>query len=191
MKNYLRISSVLGLIAAVCALLISGMYLLTSKTIKANEAALELKTCQAIFSSYDDNMKEEIEVDSDKIIKKVLAKDSSGSELGYLYTVSGANSYGGITLMVAIDMEGKVLQVEFLSNGQSFAGTVEEHVKKNYPSSSDDVIYIGIKPEAIEPVGSLTYDDVQKIDTVCGATFGADLVKELVNAALNDANGGN
>ena len=93
--------------------------------------------------------------------------------------------------MVAIDMEGRVVQVEFLSNGQSFAGTVEAHVKENYPSSKDDVIYIGIKPEEVEPVGSLTADDVAGIDTACGATFGADLVKDLVNAALEDANGGN
>lgn len=189
--KYIKISGVLALIAAVCALIISGMYLLTSSAVAANNAKVELETCQAIFASYDKDKSEQIEIDSEVIIKKVLAKDSSSNSLGYLYTVSGANSYGEITLMVAIDMEGRVVQVEFLSNGQSFAGTVEAHVKENYPSSKDDVIYIGIKPEEVEPVGSLTADDVAGIDTACGATFGADLVKDLVNAALEDANGGN
>ena len=190
MKRYFKIAGILGLIASVCALIISGMYFLTSKAIEANQAKLELSTCQAIFSSYDQEQSEEIEVTSDKIVKKVLAKDSTGNNLGYLYTVSGANSYGEITLMVAIDMNGNVIQVEFLANGQSYAGTVSAHVKENYPSSKDEVIYIGIKPEDIEQVGSLSYDDVLNIDTSCGATFGANLVKELVTVALEDANGG-
>lgn len=191
MKNYLKIASVLSLIALVCALIIASVYLLTQPMIKANQINAELETRQAIFPAYDLEKSVELEVDDPAILSKILAKDSAGTELGYLYTVSQTNSYGNITLMVAIDNNGNVLQVEILRNEQSFGSTVAQHVKENYPSSKDNVIYIGIKPEELTPVGSLSEADVDNIDTSCGATYGANTVKELIKIALQDAKGGN
>ena len=191
MKNYLKIASVLSLIALVCALIIASVYLLTTPMVQANAVKAELEARQQIFPAYDLEQSEELESTDSKILSKILAKDSTGNELGYLYTVSETNSYGNITLMVAIDKEGNVLQVEILKNEQSFGSTVAAHVKENYPSSKDNVIYIGIKPEEAVTVGALSSDAVDAIDTKCGATFGADTVKNLVKAALADAKGGN
>lgn len=191
MKNYLKIASVLSLIALVCALIIASVYLLTQPMIKANQINAELETRQAIFPAYDLEKSVELEVDDPAILSKILAKDSDGKELGYLYTVSQTNSYGNITLMVAMDNNGNVLQVEILRNEQSFGSTVAQHVKENYPSSKDNVIYIGIKPEEVTPVGALSEADVDNIDTSCGATYGANSVKELIKIALQDAKGGN
>lgn len=190
MKKNLLISGILGGISLVCALLIASFNMITSGIIADNAAKTELATCQAIYAEYDADKSEEISSENDAIIKKVLAKDSNGNELGYLYTVTGKNSYGAITLMVAIK-DDKVLQVEFLENGQSFASTVVSHVKENYPSSKDEVIYPFIKPEATPEIGSLDATQVEGIDTVCGATYGAVLVKDLINVALDDAKGGN
>lgn len=190
MKNYLKIASVLSLIALVCALIIASVYMLTAPLIASNSAKAELEVRQAIFPAYDLEESEEIEVEHANILSKILAKDSEGKDLGYLYTVSQSNEYGNITLMVAIDVKGNVLQVEFLKNEQSFGSTVAQHVKENYPSSKDNVIYIGIQPEEAVTVGSLTAEDVNSIDTKCGATFGADMVKNLVKVALEDAKGG-
>lgn len=190
MKNYLKIASVLSLIALVCALIIASVYLLTQPMIKANQINAELETRQAIFPAYDLEKSVELEVDDPAILSKILAKDSAGTELGYLYTVSQTNSYGNITLMVAIDNNGNVLQVEILRNEQSFGSTVAQHVKENYPSSKDNVIYIGIKPEETPEVGALTESDFESINTSCGATYSADLIKELVKVALTDAKGG-
>lgn len=188
-KNFL-IAGILGGISLVCALLIASFNMITSGIIADNAKKTELATCQAIYESYDADKSQEIEVSNDSIIKKVLAKDSNGTELGYLYTVTGKNSYGAITLMVAIK-NNKVLQVEFLENGQSFASTVVSHVKENYPSSKDEVIYPFIKPEATPDVDALDKNQVEAIDTKCGATYGAELIKDLINVALNDAKGGN
>lgn len=190
MKKNIIIASILGGIALVCAALIACVNMFTSDMIAKNNAKTELETCQAIFSEYDADKSEEKEVSGDTIIKKVLAKDASGNELGYLYTVTGKNSYGVITLMVAIK-DNTVYQVEFLENGQSFASTVVSHVKENYPSSKDEVIYPFIKPADTPTVGALDEASVSGIDTVCGATYGAVLVKDLVNTALADAKGGN
>ena len=188
LKN-LKIASVLSAIALVCALFIAGVNILTSEAITTNNIKAEINTSKAIFEDYDDSKKEIIEVDSDVIVKKVLAKNSAGEELGYLYTVQGKNAYGAIKLMVAIK-DGKVIQVEFLENGQSFASTVLEHLKAFYPSSEDSTIYLWMAPEKAPTVGSLSAEDIENIDTKCGATFGAETIKELVNAALADAKGG-
>ena len=190
MKKNFIIASILGGIALVCALLIACVNMFTSGIIEKNNAKTELETCQAIFSEYDADKSEEKTVSGDTIVKKVLAKDANGTELGYLYTVTGKNSYGAITLMVAIK-DNTVYQVEFLENGQSFASTVTSHVKENYPSSKDEVVYPFIKPADRDAVEALDENQLSQIDTACGATYGANLVKDLVNAALADAKGGN
>ena len=186
MKKNFIISGILGAIALICALCIAGVNMFTSKIISDNAAKTELETCKSIFSDYDADKSTELESENSSITKKVLAKDASGKELGYLYTVTGKNSYGAITLMVAIK-DNKVYQVEFLENGQSFASTVDSHVKGNYPSSKDDVIYPFIKPAETPEVDALGNQELNGIDTACGATYGANLVKELVSVALNDA----
>ena len=58
MKRNLKIAGVLALIAVICALAIAGMNMVTSGIIKANNDKTELKTCQAIFSSYDKDKSE-------------------------------------------------------------------------------------------------------------------------------------
>lgn len=189
LKNF-KIAGILCAIALFCAVMIAGVNMLTEQIIADNNTQTELDTCKAIFSDYDQEKSEQLEVDNDSIVKKVLAKDSSGNELGYLYTVSGKNAYGVITLMVAVK-NNKVVQVEFLENGQSFASTVVDHVKKSYPSSEDSTLYLWMAPEKLEPVSELTLEDVENINTSCGATYGADTIKELVKVALNDAKGGN
>ena len=94
--------------------------------------------------------------------------------------------------MVAISENNSVHQVEFLENGQSFASTVKSHVKSSYNSSKEDVYELNPYSSKEEiNIGDLTQDDVDDIDVKCGATFGATLVKELVNIALSDAKGGN
>ena len=132
-----------------------------------------------------------IEDEKGYIKNKSIAYDKDGNVLGYIYTVSGKNSYGEVSLMIGIT-DDKVIDVEFLTNTESFASTVNSHVKSNYPSSSDSVIILN-PYEGKEDiyVSDLTIDEVSNIDTKCGATFGATLVKAMVEACLNEAKGGN
>lgn len=189
MKQNFKIAGILGLISLICALIIAGMNLLTSGIIEENSKQTELETITTIFSDYSDENSKEIEVDSTAITKLVKAYNSSNELLGYLYTVTGSNAYGDITLMVAINDE-KVIQVEFLENTQSFASTVVAHVQSSYPCSASNTIYIGIQPDEVLTVGALSKDDVANIDVSCGATYGATLVKTLVLECLNDGNRG-
>ncbi len=190
--KYFKISAVLCLISLVCAALIAGFNMLTDPIIKANAAKAELEACQAIFADYDQDKSEQFDISGldSRITKKVLAKNASGEELGYLYTVSGKNSYGVMTLIVAIQNEA-VYQVEVLENGQSFADIIMSHIKAKYPSSKDNKVVIDPynKPVDNPAVGSLDSNALANIDTKCGATYGAILVKQLVTVALDDAKG--
>ena len=186
--KYLKISSILGAIALVCALILAAMNMLTSPVVAKNSEETELSTIVSIFSAYNKDKSEVVAgpYSSDYIESKTIAKDSNGNTLGIIYVVNGKNAYGNIKLMVAIK-DNKVYQVEFLENGQSFASTVDKHVHANYPSSEKKSVDVGFTSDAQKFEGTLDEDDVANIDVACGATYGAKLVKELVNQALEDA----
>lgn len=183
-KNF-KIASILGGIALVCALLIALVNMLTSNTIASNNEKKELETIQAIFEDYDKDKSEVLKANDSLIEKKIKASNSKGEVLGYLYTVSGKNAYGSISLMVAIK-NNTVYQVEFLENNQSFASTVYDYLKSSYPSSADTAVHVGAYSEQAINVGSLSKNEVENMDVSCGATYGATLIKNLVLAALND-----
>lgn len=188
MKKNLKIALTLFIICLICAAGIAGMYLVTNPIIESNTAQTELDTIKTIFSDYDSDksITTTSGFKSDYISKKIIAKDSSGKELGILYNVTGKNDYGTITLMVALK-ENTVYRVEFLENGQSFASTVNDFLKSNFPSSKDNVIEGGFVSESSTFDGTLNTDSVNGINASCGATYGAKLIKELVNAAIEDS----
>ena len=191
MKGYLKISVVLAAIALVCAAILAGLNMVTSPIIAKNDEAKETKTIQAIYDNYDSS-KSETKTYEGAITKKIYAKNSDGEALGTVYIVTGKNAYGTITLMVAIAPNNTVHQVEFLENGQSFAGTVKTHVKSNYNSSKEEVYELNPYSNGDQKsISDLTEAEVNSIDVKCGATYGATLVKDLVNIALTDAKGGN
>ena len=173
MKKNFKIAAILMIIAAVCGLAVSGMNKITSGVIERNQAEKEAALFIEIFSEYSIDNSEIITegLSSEAITKKVVAKDASGNLLGNIYTVSGKNSYGAIVLLVGISSEGKLVSIESLENGQSYSSEVQAHVDSKYSAG-------------------LTLSDINAIDTKCGATYGANTVKELVNVAFSDYNGG-
>lgn len=168
MKKNILIGVILMSICIVCAALISSVNLFTKPIIDENNVTKENNLCKKIFKDYD-NAKETITdgFSSDEITKLVIACDNSNEVLGYIYTVSGKNAYGEITLLVGINTNKELVSIEFMTNGQSFSSETANHVKNNY-------------------VAGITNSDVDNIDTACGATFGAKLVKELVGQAFTD-----
>ena len=188
--KYFKISAVLAAIALVCSVIIASINLLTSPVIARNEKQTELQTIQKIFTDYDEDKSSTVLDVNESITKKILAADKDGKALGNVYIVTGKNSYGKITLMVAIK-DGSLLQVEFITNEQSYSSTVDAHLSANYPSSDKSSIQIGFAPKASDKVGTLTEENVENVDVKCGATFGAKLVKELIQKAFEDYNTAN
>ncbi len=200
MKNYFRISAVLGAITLVCAVVLALMNMLTSPIIANNNDKTKLETIQKIYSDYDSEKSKDYETDeiidldlADEVVDVVRVNNSNGDLKGYVFTVSGKNAYGIISLMVAIskDTNGNnvVHQVEFLENGQSFASTVDEHVRSSYHTSDKNALVLDPYSSGNKVViGDLTEDQIPNDDQVqCGATYGAKLVRSLVEAALESA----
>ncbi len=173
MKKNILTGIILMIIAAMSGLAISGINKVTSPIIEKNTQEKEIKLCKNIFSIYDSNNSQTTlsGFNNDAISKKVVAIDSNKAPLGVIYIVSGRNAYGPISLLVGISNDGKLVSVEFLENGQSFGNEVSNHVDNKY-------------------VNGLTLDNIEGIDTKCGATYGAKTVKELVSIAFADYNGG-
>ena len=186
--KYFKVSVVLAAIALVCSVIIAAMNLVTAPVIASNKAETELQTIQKIFADYSDEKSAKEENVSDSITKKILASDKDGNVLGYVYIVTGKNAYGTITLMVAIK-DGNLYQVEFVTNEQSFASTVEKHLHSSYPSSDKKSIEVGFTSDSgLSKVGPLSEDNVDNVDVKCGATYGAKLVKELIKVAFDNYN---
>ncbi len=200
MKNYFRISAILGAITLVCAVVLALMNMLTSPIIAKNNDKTKLETIQKIYEDYDSEKSkdyEESEIESlgldGQVVDVIRVNNSNGELKGYVFTVSGKNAYGTITLMVAIskDTNGNnvVHQVEFLENGQSFASTVDDHVRSSYHTSDKNALVLDpYSSDDKVKVGDLTSDQVKNdVKVECGATYGAKLVRSLVEAALQSA----
>lgn len=199
MKNYFRIAAVLGAITLVCAVVLALMNMLTSPIIAKNNDKTKLETIQKIYEDYDSEKSKDYETEEiealnldDSVVDVVRVNNSNGDLKGYVFTVSGKNAYGTISLMVAISKDTNnqnvVHQVEFLENGQSFASTVDAHVRSSYHTSEKNALVLDpYSSDDSVTVGDLTSDQVDDVVVECGATYGAKLVKQLVEVALQSA----
>lgn len=187
MKRYAYVSLILGAIALVCATLIALMNMLTRPIIAKSDEEKIKETYTKIFIDYDSSQSVDFIKDEKGYIKeKRIVYDKNHNSLGYIYTTSGKNAYGEISLMIGI-FDGNVLDVEFLVNTESFQDTVNSHVKNKYPSSKENVIEINIygKEDRMD-INTLSKEEINNIDVKCGATFGATLVKQMVLAAVEE-----
>lgn len=168
-KTFLLLVLVLTLILTSCDLNdILSKFDKDNKTNEITEEKSENKYDHIFEDFNDENSKIITENLSNSAIKeKVIVKDVNDEVLGYVYTVSGNNAYGPISLLVGIGADGKLVSAELLENGQSFAKEVETHVNSSYTLG-------------------LTLEEITNINTICGATYGANTVKELIIIAYED-----
>ena len=166
MKKYILTGVTLGLIAASGALLIAGTNMITRDTIAENE---QKSINNGIVTIYGENcVADEYALDEDSnytyITKcyKVRFKEDEYSFQGYAFRTDGSNNYGKISLLIGFGNNQSYVGLSVIANEQSFASTL----KKGYL----DVIKDGNK----------TVDDV---DVSCGATYGAKLVRAMVEEA--------
>lgn len=177
MKKYTITALVLTLIAGVCAALIAAMNILTSPIVKKNNDEKKAKLCQEVASTYDaTNEKTKVITDgfsSSSLKELILAYDSAGNPVGYIYTAKGSNAYGEIELLIGITEDYKLSGVRFITNGQSFSSEAATHLNTQY------------KPNMVETdVDDL---DLTKSDVTAGATYASKLIRSLVKSAFDDA----
>ena len=162
-KTVLKTSLVLTIIASCGALLIAGTNLLTSPIIEKNEVQKEVNGLSSVFGK-DAIFAEPVEIEDDNYLSKYYDA-TVGTIEGRVYKASGKNSYGEIDLLVGLVDDLSLYNICVLNNGQSF-GTV---LQENY----------------IDPIASAEDKEAALQNVTCGATFGAKLVKTLVEASMH------
>ena len=171
-KHYIITAVTLGLIAATSAGLIGVANLITRDKIAKNEYDKTMSGISAIFEGAE--IEKEYAVNDFKYTNYVyeLSEDTSGNDR-YIFKTTGSNSYGKISLLVGIketlvkdeDIQEFVFtNLYVITNEQSFATTLVD----NY----------------IDPLNS---GDRDIDDVSCSATYGAKLVRDMINDAKEAA----
>ena len=166
-KKYIITAVTLGVIAAASAGLIDLTNLLTAKQIQKNEQNKIKAGIVEIFAD-DAEILEEKPI-SDKSLKYTNYEYTLNKGVAYRTTCS--NMYGKFSMLVGYvymirpgDTEGDYLfaGIYLITNEQTYASTLNE----NYvtPLNNDDI----------------KYDDVK-----CGATYGATLIRDMIEETNN------
>ena len=171
MKKYLKITIVLFSICLVCALAVAGVNTFTAPKIEEYQNQLKMEAYQGLFPNMDaatttftnEGFK------SSYVKEKAVVKDASGQDLGLGFQVSGSNSYGSITLVVALDTEGNLLGLSCTENTQTGGRNTM------------------INEYLTQFTSGMTAEEVADHPVYSGATFGSNLVKNLLAAAFSEA----
>ena len=167
-KKYLVTAITLGCIAMASGLLIGATNLITKDKISENEAnRINVGIAEIFGEGSKGNEDKEFEEKNYTYLKaKYEILDYAGAKVGLAYRTVGSNAYGKISLIIGFTSESLYQGLSIVVNEQSFATTLVD----NY----------------IDPLnaGEREVEDVK-----CGATYGATLVKEMINEATNAAKG--
>ena len=171
MKKYVKIAVVLTSICLVCALLVAGVNLFTAPKIEEYQKQLTMEAYMEFFPTMDANNSIIVEdgFKSSYVKEKMTVKDANGIEIGIGIKVSGRNSYGVITLIVGLDLDGKLIGISCTENGQTKSAAELTAWAEN------------------DFTAGMTTDNVTDLPIVSGATFGSNLIKTLVQAAFSEA----
>ncbi|MBE6135512.1 MAG: hypothetical protein E7179_05900 [Erysipelotrichaceae bacterium] len=159
----------LACIAGAAALILSGVNVVTSKKIEENRVQKEAKGLRRVFgeAAYG----EAIPVENNKNISKYWNVNLGEGKEGRVYSVSGTNSYGSVSLLVGIYGDYSLGNIFVLENTESYATTLQDGYLTPYIQAEDKETVI---------------DNVR-----CGATYGAKLCRDLILTARSHYKGGN
>ena len=165
-KHYAITAIVLGSICAVSAGLISLVNLLTYKKIQQNEIDRVNAGIAEIFDGstkiLDDKAKEDAGLKNDYsyVVRLYTVGNEKDEQIGYAIRATGTNMYGKISLIAG-----------FKESTHKFAGVKLVVDEQTYASTLEDKYIVSI-------------NNGGNIDEVnCGATYGAKLVRDMINEA--------
>lgn len=167
-KKYIVTAVTLGTIAACSGALIGVANLVTRDRIVQNEKNKFNAGIVAIFGENCRVSDFSTDIKNVQYVTDVYSVfDSSDSRNGWAVKVSGSNSYGKISMLVGFTYDTKDRVGSYvITNEQSYASTLEENYLTPLSKGERDL------------------DDVK-----CGATYGATLVKNMINAAQEYVDG--
>lgn len=163
-KKYIKVSLTLGIIAGGSALLIGLTNAITKDKIILNSQEKENNGLKNVFADVEDETFAEVELEKDyTYIEKIFTVNVDNKQYGTIYKTSGKNAYGNISLLLGFNLSNEFTNMVVLENTETYGSTLEE----NY----------------IDKVNS---KQIEIEDVSCGATFGAKLIKNMVDEAKLD-----
>lgn len=107
---------------------------------------------------------------------------ADGKTVGLIF-VTKANGYGGdISVMTAVDMDGKIIAVEILAADDETPGLGQNVTKPEWYAQ-----FSGLKDDITVIKGGTSNTENNEINAVTGATISSKAVTAAVNEALNYA----
>jgi len=191
MKTFKNIL-VLTLITVLAGFLLGYVHDITEEPIIAARQEAKVNACRNVFSDAS-TFAEVTGFDSDiatqgvngkgfsgtTIDEALVARDETGSEIGYIITVTSSEGYGGdITLSIGIRNDGTINGIEFLSISET-AGLGMKADTSEFKSQ-----FKGINVSQVTYTKSKKQNDYE-IEAISGATITTEAVTDAVNAGLN------
>lgn len=188
MKEMMKNTGILLAITLIAGLLLGLVYQVTKEPIAKQEAKAKQEACQEVFADAASFEAVELAVVDDgawsgegygqeSVDEVMVAKDSAGSTLGYVITVTTKEGYGGdIQFSMGIRADGTVNGISLLSISETAGlGMRAEEVLKPQ--------FAGKNVAKFEYTKSGAAADHQ-IDAISGATITTNAVTNGVNAGL-------
>ena len=160
-KHYLLTAIILGGIAAVSGAAIGLTYFVTKDQIAINAANRIKKGLAEIYP--DAEFSDGVAIDGDdKYLDYYYEAKKEDNLLGYVFQVTGSNSYGKISMLVGISTSFDIGHLYLVINEQTYAQTLVDNFVTPY--NKDEI-------------------GMSDADVKCGATYGGKLVREMAQEA--------
>ncbi|MBQ6718395.1 MAG: RnfABCDGE type electron transport complex subunit G [Clostridia bacterium] len=172
-------TAVLAIICVVVTLALSSTNLLTAGKIEALAIETQNKAMAKLIEA-DEYHELPATTSFGDITYNAAIKD--GDTVGCIF-VTEANGYGGVvSVMTAVDMEGKIIAVEILAAADETPG-LGQNVTKEYFYTR----FNGMSGDIIAAKAGTAKKENNEIDAVTGATISSKAVTTAVNQALDYA----
>lgn len=172
-------TAVLAIICVVVTLALSSTNLLTSGRIKALTIENQNKAMAKLIEA-DEYHELPAATSFGDITYNAAIKD--GDTVGCIF-VTEANGYGGtVSVMTAVDMEGKIIAIEILAAADETPGLGQNVTKPDWYAQ-----FAGLKDDITVIKGGSAHKENNEINAVTGATISSKAVTSAVNQALDYA----
>lgn len=188
MKEMMKNTGILLAITMIAGLLLGLVYQVTKEPIAMQEAMAKQEACQEVFvdaasfeavelSAVDESAWSSEGYGQESVDEVMMAKDSAGSTIGYVITVTTKEGYGGdIQFTMGVREDGTVNGISLLSISETAGlGMRADEVLKPQ--------FAGKQVEKFSYTKSGATADNQ-IDAISGATITTNAVTNGVNAGL-------
>lgn len=175
-KHYIITAITLGLIAASSAVLIGVTNLITAKKIEQNEVMKINAGIEQIYGKTA-TITSDSDVEGYKYSNHLYVVDAKEEGRGLAIRTTGSNMYGKLSLIVGFKLfvlpEGEIQGMQ----GYKFIGMYVVTNEQTYSTTLEDNYIVPVDN------GERDVEDVS-----CGATYGAKLIRDMINESKEVAN---